>query len=194
MQRYQVKDLVELDSQAFRETIQRFLHTRDYASEGYSSADKQRDLSVQFYWGHNHDFAEFYVPGMNGDNHIHLIRTFVEQLKVLPISLAGLRVLDVGCWTGGTSLLLSAMGAEVVAVEEVKKYADCVTYLKRAFDIQKLEPMNLSLFECTTADFQDAFDLSCSAVSCITSLTQYSRFGLYSIASKTVEPVLLKRR
>jgi hypothetical protein len=41
--------------------------------------------------------------------------------------------------------------------EEVRKYVDCLKYLKRAFNIENLEPLNLSLFECTTPEFQDAF-------------------------------------
>jgi hypothetical protein len=50
------------------------------------------------------------------------------------------------------------MGAQVAAVEEVKKYVDCLKYLKQVFNVKNLEPLNLSLFECTTPEFQDAFD------------------------------------
>jgi tRNA (mo5U34)-methyltransferase len=50
------------------------------------------------------------------------------------------------------------MGAEVVAIEEVKKYVDALTYLKAAFEINNLEVRNLSLYECTTPEFQDQFD------------------------------------
>ena len=51
------------------------------------------------------------------------------------------------------------MGAEVVAVEEVKKYAECTRYLAHAFDVKSIEVRNMSLYECVTDEFQDAFDL-----------------------------------
>ena len=158
MRRYQVKDLVNATPGEFRARIEQFLRWRDYQSEGYGSAERQRDLSVQFHWGHNHDFGEFALEGMTGNNHVEMISAFTEQLRVLPRSLAGRKVLDVGCWTGGTSLLLHAMGARVVAVEEVRKYVDCLAYLKHAFDLQRLEPRHLSLYDCTTPEFDDAFD------------------------------------
>jgi len=158
MLRYQVKDLVNIGAREFRETIDHFLRLRDHKSEGYASAARQRDLSVQFHWGHHHDFGDFVVEGPNGNNHIGLIKAFTEEMHALPRSLSGLKVLDIGCWTGGTSLLLNAMGAHVMAVEEVKKYVDCLAYLKHAFDLPRIEPRNLSLYECTTPEFQDAFD------------------------------------
>ena len=57
MFQYQVKDLVNADPRQFRDTIDAFLRLRDHKSEGYSSPSKQRDLSVQFHWGHDHDFG-----------------------------------------------------------------------------------------------------------------------------------------
>jgi SAM-dependent methyltransferase len=51
------------------------------------------------------------------------------------------------------------MGAEVVAIEEVNKYAEATDYLRRAFGLQRLRVENRSLFECTTPEFQDEFDI-----------------------------------
>ena len=158
MTRYQTKDLVNVDRKAFRGKIDAFLALRDAAMEGFADAERQRELSVQFHWGHDHDFGDFALQGRMADRHVYLLAAFRDRFGALPRSLEGRRVLDVGCWTGGTSLLLCALGAQVVAIEEVKKYSDCLAYLKHAFNLEKLEVRNLSLYECATADFQDAFD------------------------------------
>ena len=50
------------------------------------------------------------------------------------------------------------MGAEVLAIEEVKKYVDALTYLKTAFAIPNLEVRRLSLYECDAPELQDRFD------------------------------------
>jgi 2-polyprenyl-3-methyl-5-hydroxy-6-metoxy-1,4-benzoquinol methylase len=120
MSRYQTKDLVNTDPKSFKEKIDSFLALSDYKMEGFSDAEKQRDLTVKFSWGHNHDFGDFFLKGRLTDRHVRLLATFMDKLNALPKSLEGKRVLDIGCWTGGTSLILCAMGAEVVAIEEVK--------------------------------------------------------------------------
>lgn len=158
MSNYQVKDLVDVDHKSFKRRIDEFLQLQDHEMEGFKDPDKQRDLSIKFHWGHNHDFGDFQLKGRMGNRHNSLLAIFIDKFKVLPKSLDGRRVLDIGCWTGGTSLLLSAMGAHVVAIEEVKKYVDCLNYLKYAFNINRVEPKNLSLYECTVREFQDSFD------------------------------------
>lgn len=159
MSKYQVKNLVNVDQKSFKRIIDEFLQLKDYEMEGFKDPEKQRDYTIKFHWGHNHDFGDFSLKGQMGEAHITKIALFIDRFKAIPRSLDGLRVLDIGCWTGGTSLLLAAMGAHVVAVEEVKKYVDCMNYLKYAFDIDRLEPKNLSLYECTKPEFQDSFDI-----------------------------------
>jgi len=158
MLRYQTKDLRGTDAASFRSKLNEFLALRDFQMEGYTDPYMQRDLSVQFHWGHDHDFGDFFLRGRMGTSHLALVAAFTDLIRALPRHLDGKRVLDVGCWTGGTSLLLSAMGAQVVAIQEVKKYVDCLEYLKQVFGVYKLEPLNLSLFECTGPEFQDSFD------------------------------------
>jgi hypothetical protein len=51
------------------------------------------------------------------------------------------------------------MGAHVVALDEVKKYVDCLAYLKHAFGLDALEVHHQNLYACTDAAFQDAFDI-----------------------------------
>ena len=158
MDRYQTQHLKGVTPVAFRERIDAFRNLVDHSMEGFVDPALQRDLSIRFHWGHDHDFGEFQVPGKLGTRHISLIAMLIDWFRVLPPSLEGKRVLDIGCWSGGTSLLMCAMGAHVVAVEEVKKYIDCLTYLKESFDLDRLDPRNLSLYECTSPDLQDSFD------------------------------------
>jgi SAM-dependent methyltransferase len=157
-ERYQVNHLRTMTAQDFKGGIDRFLSLEDAASEGYIDPKVQRDLSIKFFWGHNHDFGSFQVPGRMGNRHIDLITTFIDQFRALPSDLTGAKILDVGCWTGGTSLLLCAMGAQVVALEEVKKYAAALQFLKDAFDVSALEVLPVSLFACNQAAFFDRFD------------------------------------
>src|SRR5215469_4899550 len=159
MQRYQVKDLINVDPASFKKRVNEFLHLENFTMEGYDDPATQRDLSIRFHWGHNHDFGEFFIPGKLGDRHIFLIASLIDWFKVLPSRLDGCRILDIGCWTGGTSLLLAAMGAHVVAIEEVKKYIDCLQYMAHAFKLDSLEARSLSLYDCSSAEFQDAFDI-----------------------------------
>jgi SAM-dependent methyltransferase len=84
---------------------------------------------------------------------------FMDRMGRLGQDLKGKRVLDIGCWTGATSFLLAAMGADVVAIEEVAKYVECVNYLRDSFGVDNLEARNLSLFDLAADEFQDAFDI-----------------------------------
>jgi SAM-dependent methyltransferase len=159
MSRYRTSNLVRGTPTEFRDRIEQFLRLEDNEIEGATHPDRQRDLSRKFHWGHNHDFGTFSLQGRTGDRHIALLACLIDWFKVLPRSLEGMKILDVGCWSGGTSLLLCALGAHVVAIEEVKKYIDCLSHVKRAFGIGRLEPRHLSLYDCTGPDFQDQFDL-----------------------------------
>jgi 2-polyprenyl-3-methyl-5-hydroxy-6-metoxy-1,4-benzoquinol methylase len=159
MERYTVRDLVDVDAVEFRQVIDDFLDEDDYGVEGFESAEGQRDLTIRFHWGHNHDFGDFSVDGRMADRHLEIPSVFIDEFGVLPLSLEGKRVLDIGCWTGGTSLLLCAMGAEVVAIEEVQKYVNCLSYLKESFALDALEVLAVSLYDCAEDEaFQDTFD------------------------------------
>jgi SAM-dependent methyltransferase len=107
--------------------------TIDSEIEGYASTENQRDLTIRFHWGHDHRFSDSLgVPGMMGNRHIQLIAEFMLGFDLLEDYFTGKSVLDVGCWTGGTSLMLQMLGASRIhGIEEVRKYAATATRLCR---------------------------------------------------------------
>lgn len=146
MQRYTVDHLAE---GVKPEEFQR--HIESLPGTVYSKDQNQRRFEREFYWGHDHDFGAFQMKGEMGDRHIEVIQAFMD----MGVEFKG-RVLDVGCWTGGTSLLLAAMGCKVTALEEVVCYAETATYLADAFGFwgQELEVIPWSLYDipCEPAD------------------------------------------
>ena len=71
-----------------------------------------------FVWGHNHNFGcGINRVGAMGPRHIE-ITTEAMRLGMLPSSLQGKQVLDVGCWSGGDLLVLAGLGGQVTAIEE----------------------------------------------------------------------------
>ena len=124
-ERFQVTGLTGISPADFRRHVEGRLGVEDAAGEGFDEggAARQRDLSIKFHWGHNHDFGDFYLEGRMGDRHLSVLASFCRLFPVSPELFDRKDVLDVGCWTGGTSLLLVALGSRVVALEEVRKYA-----------------------------------------------------------------------
>jgi 2-polyprenyl-3-methyl-5-hydroxy-6-metoxy-1,4-benzoquinol methylase len=158
---YQVENLINLDRHEFEKTLHGMIGNHDPEVEGFPSAEGQRDMSVQFRWGHNHDFGTFKMQGQMGNRHLGMVTAAINA-GVFSENLEGKKVLDVGCWTGGTSLMLAALGAEVTAVEEVRKYANCVNYLAKSFGVDdRLKAHGRSFYELwDDEDFQDRFDIA----------------------------------
>ncbi len=97
----------------------------DAEVEGLKNTQNQRDLTIKFHWGHNHRFNDnLVVEGRMADRHLNLMSQFHIANGLSDDYFKGKDVIDVGCWTGGTTLLLKALGANrVLALEEVQKYA-----------------------------------------------------------------------
>jgi 2-polyprenyl-3-methyl-5-hydroxy-6-metoxy-1,4-benzoquinol methylase len=159
MRRYTTEHLVGVTPGEFESRIRSFLEMRDHRMEGYADPAAQRDLSIRFTWGHDHDFGTFRLAGQMGSRHVSLLATFADRFRALDTDLSGKRVLDIGCWTGGTSLLLAAMGADVVAIEEVRKYVECVEFLRDSFGVANLDVRNLSLYDLGGGEFLQGFDV-----------------------------------
>lgn len=159
---YRTSNLKSITPEEFAQYIHSKIGQIDTQSEGYSNheLDRQRDLSIKFHWGHNHDFGDFKLEGRMGDRHINLLANFVT---LFPISLEDFRgkdAFDVGCWTGGTTLLLASLGCKVFAIEEVRKYAEMASFLAKSFGIEgQVAVRPMSIFDCNSEEFYDRFDV-----------------------------------
>jgi len=155
---YTTDNLVSIDPIEFKNNLTNRVGQIDYCSEGYSEAEleQQRDLSIKFHWGHNHNFGDFHIDGRMGDRHLYLFDKFLEIFPISVESFADKHILDVGCWTGGTTLLLSAISKEVTAIEEVQKYADTAKYLIDAFDLNA-QVISKSLYQLNKGEYYEQF-------------------------------------
>ena len=140
MGRYTVEHLDPGPDGTMAEEFQRRIES--LSGRVYGDDPKQRPFDNVFTWGHDHDFGAFQMKGQMGDRHIRVVKAFLD----MGVEFEG-RVLDVGCWTGGTSLLLAAMGCKVVAVEEAPHYAEVVSYLGNAFMVRGLMAVSRSIYE-----------------------------------------------
>ena len=132
----------------------------DLDIERLKSRENQRDLSIKFHWGHNHKFnEEIHVPGRMGDRHLNLMAQFLTELGYLDDHFAGKNVIDVGCWTGGTTLLLKAMGANnILALEEVQKYARaCKELFEGVYNLEGLTCDGTNLYHLVS---DEKFDIA----------------------------------
>ena len=160
---FRVENLSGIDAQRFKQSLISRIGKVDSESEGYQSYElgQQRDLSIKFHWGHNHDFGGFFLKGRMGDRHLELMSDFIEKFPVELATFFEADVFDIGCWTGGTSLLLKSLGSRVVAIEEVRKYADTVNFLASSFGVSEhLSCVSKSLFECNRSEYHDRFDVA----------------------------------
>jgi SAM-dependent methyltransferase len=161
-QRYRSDALKGISPQRFRSELASMLGVVDSRPEGYLAyeQDAQRDLSIKFHWGHDHDFGDFQLRGRMGRRHIEVLANFVALFPLSIEDFEGRSVFDVGCWTGGTTLLLAALGSRVHAIDEVAKYAETAAFLVRHFglgDRVRVEPR--SLYECNCERMRNHFEI-----------------------------------
>jgi len=160
--RYKANHLKGISPSDLRSSLESRIEIIDIEAEGYSEEelDRQRDLSIKFRWGHNHDFGTFKLAGEMGDRHIKLMANFCALFPITLQDFAQKQVFDIGCWTGGTTLLLAALECNVTALEEVKKYSQTVSFLAESFGIQdRVEVLPSSIYDCNHPSFYDRFDI-----------------------------------
>lgn len=119
------------------------------------------DLAVErawYGWGHDHDFGSFQVAGRMGTRHVWMLSRFFDQFGVPLDAIRGKRVLDVGCWTGGMSLVLAGLGAEVVAIDPVVRHLEPLELLKKSFALGALTSRPISIYDLDAGEVGGAFD------------------------------------
>jgi SAM-dependent methyltransferase len=114
---------------------------------------------AQYGWGHTIDFGPFIKEGLLGTNYLKIAGGF-DEWGWWPTRLDGLHVADVGCFTGGMSLLMAHRGAAVVhAVDEIPEHlAQCV-FLARTFAADAVHPVLRSAYRLSDEIAPGSLDL-----------------------------------
>lgn len=155
MQAYTTDHLTGISPDEFQQYI---LSLIDNSNPNKTSI--QRDEYFGFVWGHNHDFGTFKVSGYMGDRHIDIPANFLGNFDLSLSDIQNKNILDVGVWTGGSSLLLAALGNSVWAIEEVKRYAETAKYLIDVFDVYDISIHAISLYKINVTNKFDIVNLA----------------------------------
>jgi len=145
----------------FRQRIEDYKNNRADTVERYRDITDQNLHMVQFFWGHDHDFGTFKEFGLMGTRHIWMLSRCFDHFEVsIDNAISGKNVLDVGCWTGGVSMVLNRLGANVVSIDEIHKYVDCLNFVVNSFGLKNFEAYYLSLYEMPSI-WHNHFDTVC---------------------------------
>ncbi len=155
---FQTAHLVGITDDEFEQNILQYLSLTDSSVESSSAEKNQPHRPEYSHWGHEHDFGKFALKGKMGTRHIWLLSRHLDCFHSIPLNLAGMNLLDVGCGTGGVSLLAARMGASVLAIDEAERRAQCVQYLATSFGLRNLNALNLSVYDLNQPEYFDRFD------------------------------------
>jgi len=101
---------------------------------------------AQYGWGHTIDFGPFVKEGLLEDNFLEIVGRFIHA-GWWP-RMQGLRIADIGCFTGGIALLAAHQGAEkVIAVDEIPEHLAQCSYLCDLFDVRNVCPLGAPLYQ-----------------------------------------------
>lgn len=100
----------------------------------------------QYGWGHTIDFGAFVKEGFLADAYLK-IAGFLEERDWLPQSFVGMHAADVGCFTGGLTMLIASRGAaQVYAVDEVPAHLDQARFVGETFNVPNVTYVQESVY------------------------------------------------
>ncbi|HEY1474621.1 MAG TPA: class I SAM-dependent methyltransferase [Pseudolabrys sp.] len=100
----------------------------------------------QYGWGHTIDFGPFRKVGLLGESYL-AIAGVLDNWGWWPERLEEMRVADVGCFTGGLSLLMAHRGAAIVhAVDEIPEHLAQCAFLAETFAKPAVRPILRSVY------------------------------------------------
>jgi 2-polyprenyl-3-methyl-5-hydroxy-6-metoxy-1,4-benzoquinol methylase len=115
--------------------------------EGVRRRAEELSARAQYGWGHTINFGPFTKEGVMKDNFLHIVGHW-DAWEWWPKDLKGLRVADVGCLTGGISMIAAHRGAaEVVAVDEIPEHVEQCAYLAEVFGMRNVRTLTASLYD-----------------------------------------------
>lgn len=102
--------------------------------------------AAQYGWGHTIDFGPFRKEGLLGENYLEIAGALDDWGWWSP-RMYGLRVADIGCFTGGLSMLMAHRGAATVyAVDEVPSHLAQCEFLASIFATSAVRPVLRSVY------------------------------------------------
>ncbi|OGP77934.1 MAG: hypothetical protein A2V86_15960 [Deltaproteobacteria bacterium RBG_16_49_23] len=108
---------------------------------------EQIGREAQYGWGHTIDFGPFRVEGLLKETYLE-IAGFLDSWQWWPPFLKGKVVADVGCFTGGLSLLMANRNPErVYAIDEIPEHLDQCRFLAELFKVDSVICIEASLYE-----------------------------------------------
>ncbi len=127
--------------------------------EGVRAAIRRAEEMSQYGWGHTIDFGPFTQEGLLGDTWLAVVGA-LDRSDMWPGDLAGLRVADVGAFSGGISALMAHRGAEMVyAVDEMPGHAEQARVVADVFALDNMAVVESSLFRLDEHIESESLDL-----------------------------------
>ncbi len=115
--------------------------------------------TAQYGWGQTMDFGPFTEHGHLGDGFLYVAGA-LDKFEFWPRSMEGMTVADVGCFSGGLSLLMAARGAaKVIAVDEVPAHLAQCAFVARTFGVESVACHAASLYNMPERFAPESFDL-----------------------------------
>lgn len=113
---------------------------------------------AQYGWGHTIEFGPFTKEGLLGDKYRRLVGV-IDELGWMPTDLTGLRVADVGSYTGGIAAIFASRGADLVAIDELASHTAQCDLLADVFGLDNLSTVTDSLYNLEQHFEPGSFDI-----------------------------------